>query len=106
MIPLDRRRSYAPEGTSASPVRVISVGADEMARTGHPLQEAQAAGLGDRRRPGRDLELAEDVRDMPVDRVLADEEPLPDRLVAESRRDEPKDLDLPGRQATRIPGCG
>ena len=85
-----------------------------MARTGHAqLQQPQAAGLRDGRRSGRDVQLGQDIGDVPVDGVLADEEPLRNGLIVEAGRNQSKDLDLvvssglsgrPAFPAARLPG--
>ena len=94
-----------------------------MARTGHSrssscpplqanflqadlLQQSEAAGLGDGRRSGRYVELGEGIGDVPVDGVLADEEPLRNRLIVEAGRNQPKNLDLSWRQALPVVGPG
>ena len=51
-----------------------------------PLQQPEAAGLGDRCRSGGRVELGENVGHVPVHGVLADEEPLPDRVIVETGR--------------------
>jgi hypothetical protein len=43
---------------------------------------------------------------VPVDGVLADEEPLRNRLIVEAGRDQPKNLDLSWRQALPVFGAG
>ena len=63
-------------------------------RAGAALQQPEAGGLRDRGRARRHVELRRGVGDVTVDGVLADEEPLGDRLVAEAVGDQPEDLDL------------
>ena len=74
-----------------------------MARAGHlkrRLGEEPAAGrLRDRGGARRHAQLVEDIGEMAVDGVIADEQALADRLVAEAVGDQPQHLDLAPRQA-------
>src|SRR5262245_10311466 len=62
------------------------------------IQQTAPGGLGDGGGARRDAELVEDVRDVPVDRVLADGKLRADLLVAVSDGDEPQDLELALRE--------
>src|SRR4051812_4029423 len=66
------------------------------------FQQPEAAGLGDGRRSGRDIELREGIGDVPVDRVLADEEALGYRLIVQAGRNQLENLDLSWRQALPV----
>ena len=57
-----------------------------------------------RRRSGRDVQLGEDVLNMPGNRVLADEQLVRDLVVAFAGGDQPQNLQFPGRQTVRIGG--
>jgi hypothetical protein len=69
------------------------------------LEQPQAPGFGHGRRSGRDVEVAEDIGDVAVDGMLADEEPLGNRLVVVAGRYQPQNLNLPGRQAGPVRGA-
>jgi hypothetical protein len=63
-----------------------------MARTGHDGPEIYSnprCAARDRCRARRHVEPGEDVRDVPMDRVLAEAEPFGDGLVAQTRCDQP-----------------
>ena len=62
--------------------------------------------MGNGRRSGRYVELGEGIGDVPVDGVLADEEPLRNRLIVEAGRNQPENLDLSWRQAFPLVGPG
>ena len=79
------------------------VGRGFVARSRKPLptpflEDAQAGDLGDSGGTGGHVELRQRVRDVPVHRVLADEQPLGDGVVAETDRNEAQDLELSHRQ--------
>ena len=51
------------------------------------LEQSQPGALRNRRGPGRDAQLVEDVRHVPVDRVRTDDLELGDRVGAQAARD-------------------
>jgi len=57
-------------------------------------RDAEAYGLCARLAARADAELAKDCRDVVIDRLLGDEEPLGDVGVAMSLRDEGEDFEL------------
>src|SRR5688572_28514107 len=91
---------------------VDSAGAFDFARSGHlrPVRDSQlwlsawsfehvrTCGMNGRGRPRRKVELAEDVRDMAVDGVLAHHEPLGDLSVRQPLRQQAQDITLTGRE--------
>ena len=64
-----------------------------------PLEKPPTGCLSNGRRARRDAELGEDVGDVPVNGVLADEQLLANRLIAQTRAKEPKHLDFALREA-------
>src|SRR5262245_25093468 len=58
---------------------------------------------GGRGRARRHVELYEDVAQVPVDRLLAQEQLAGNRLVGLARGDEPQHLELARAQAVRVP---
>ena len=74
-----------------------------MARTGHEKtstsgEQAAARGLCHSRGAGGHTQLAQDVRQMAMNGVVAHEDPLGDRLIVQAFGDEPQDLDFALRQ--------
>src|SRR5580700_6635943 len=70
-----------------------------MARTGQRMSGlALAADQGCRRRTGRQIELEENVGDMPLHGVIAEPQLLGDRGVAEAVGDKAQDLAFPRAQ--------
>src|SRR5215469_7996481 len=84
-------------GATASPVRATFMRPRQMARSGQALYQAGAHGPGRGRGAGGQSELAQDVGQVPVDRVLAQNKPLRDVGITQSLRDELEYLQLARR---------
>ena len=64
--------------------------------------EAEPCRLGGRQPAVAHAELAEDRRDVVVDRLPGEEEPFGDLRVGQAFRDEREDLQLPRREVRRV----
>ena len=79
-----------------------------MARSGHApgtrpgALRVRGEPRGRRRPTARHVQFGERIRDVPVDGVLADAQPVGDGLVAQAARDQPEHFDFACRQAARI----
>src|SRR5262249_61026232 len=95
-------KECARRGSSGFPSSGHFEAPEKMARPGQSGEKVLVGGARDCGGPRGSVELPQDVRDMPVNGVLADEDALGDRLIRQTERDEAEHFPFAPRQRRRL----